>query len=96
VPQVVIADALADGVRSVAKVSAAGRGNPNDLAPKLGMAPWKVRRAQSQARGWHELGLRQALAAVAALNADVKGVAADPDYALERTLRLLATARSAR
>ncbi len=54
VPQVVIADALADGVRSVAKVSGAGRGNPNDLAPKLGMAPWKVRRAQSQARGWTE------------------------------------------
>ena len=96
VPPVVVADALADGVRSVAKVSAAGRGNPNDLAPKLGMAPWKVRRAQAQARGWTERGLRRALGCVALLNADVKGVAVDPDYALERAIGQLGTARSLR
>jgi DNA polymerase-3 subunit delta len=94
VPQVVIADAIADGVRSVAKVRSAGRGNPNDLAPQLGMPPWKVRRAQAQARGWDEAGLLAALITVAALNADVKGVAVDPDYALERALRLVAAARS--
>jgi DNA polymerase-3 subunit delta len=96
VPQVVIADALADGVRSIAKVTAAGRGNPNELAPRLGMAPWKVRRAQSQARGWQEAGLRRALATVATLNADVKGAAADPDYALEHAVRLLSVDRSTR
>ena len=96
VPQVVIADALADGVRTIAKVSGAGRGNPNDLAPKLGLPPWKVRRAQDQARGWNEGGLRRALVTVAALNADVKGVAADPDYALEKAVRLLARARGLR
>ena len=94
VPQVVIADALADGVRSIAKVSAAGRGNPNDLAPRLGMPPWKVRRAQSQARHWSEAGLRRALGVVAELNADVKGVAASADYALERALRARADARA--
>jgi len=94
VPQVVIADALADGVRSIAKVSAAGRGNPNDLAPRLGMPPWKVRRAQSQARHWSEAGLRRALGVVAELNADVKGVAASADYALERALTALADARA--
>ncbi len=82
VPQVVIADAIADGVRSVAKVRSAGRGNPNDLAPALGMPPWKVRRAQAQARGWDDAGLTKALVTVAALNADVKGVAVDANYAL--------------
>jgi DNA polymerase-3 subunit delta len=94
VPEVVIADAIADGVRSVAKVRAAGRGNPNELAPILGMPPWKVRRAQSQARGWGEDGLRQALITVALLNADVKGVAVDADYALERAVRSVGAARS--
>ena len=96
VPQVVIADALADGIRSITKVSAAGRGNPNDLAPKLGMPPWKVRRAQSQARNWSEPGLRRALVTVAELNADVKGVAASADYSLERAIRQLAAARASR
>jgi DNA polymerase-3 subunit delta len=62
----------------------------------LGMAPWKVRRAQSQARGWQEAGLRRALATVATLNADVKGAAADPDYALEHAVRLLSVDRSTR
>jgi DNA polymerase III subunit delta len=94
VPQVVIADAIADGVRSVAKVRAAGWGNPNELAPRLGMPPWKIRRAQGQARGWNDDGLGSALIIVAALNADVKGVAVDPDYALERAVRLVGAARA--
>jgi DNA polymerase-3 subunit delta len=96
VPQVVIADALADGIRSIAKVGSAGRGNPNDLAPRLGMPPWKVRRAQSQARHWSEAGIGLALNVVAELNADVKGVAVSADYALERALRRLAQARALR
>jgi DNA polymerase-3 subunit delta len=93
VPQVVIADAIADGVRSVAKAHSAGRGNPNELAPILGMPPWKVRRAQTQARGWDDAGLRQALMTVAALNADVKGVAVDANYALERAVRSVTSSR---
>jgi DNA polymerase-3 subunit delta len=93
VPHVVIADALADGVRSVARLTAAGRGNPYELAQQLGMPPWKVKRAQGQARGWTEPGLRRALGVVADLNADVKGVAADPGYALERAIGQLRTAR---
>ncbi len=96
VPQVVIADALADGVRSIARVNGAGRGNPNELAPRLGMPPWKIRRAQSQGRHWSEPGLRRALVVVAELNADVKGVAASADYALERALARLARARALR
>jgi len=96
VPQVVIADALADGIRTIARVASAGRGDPYSLAPKLGMPPWKVKRAQAQSRGWSEPGVRRALGVVADLNADVKGAAADPDYALERAVRQLADARAQR
>jgi DNA polymerase-3 subunit delta len=51
VDPVPIADALADGVRTVARVAAAGRGNPYQLASTLGMPAWKIERAQRQARG---------------------------------------------
>jgi DNA polymerase-3 subunit delta len=95
VPHVVIADALADGVRSVARVASAGRGDQYALAKRLGMPPWKVKRASAQARGWSEAGLRQALAVVAALNADVKGAAADPAFALELAVRRIAAVRAA-
>jgi DNA polymerase-3 subunit delta len=96
VPQVVIADAMADGVRSIARVSAAGRGDPFVLARELGMPPWKVKRAQGQARAWTEPGVRRALGVVAALNADVKGVAVDASFALEQAIRALAAARAVR
>jgi DNA polymerase III subunit delta len=95
VAHVLVADALADGVRSIARVSSAGRGNPYAMASSLGMPPWKVKRAQSQARGWTPAGLTRAMRTVADLNADVKGVAADPSYALEAAIRALATARAA-
>lgn len=93
VPPVVIADALADGVRTVARVLAAGPGDPFRLAPALGMPPWKVKRGRTQSRGWDESGLQRALSVVALLNADVKGAAADPNYALESAVRKIAAAR---
>jgi DNA polymerase-3 subunit delta len=96
VPHVVIADALADGVRSVARVWSAGRGSEYELAKRLGMPPWKVKRAGSQGRGWSEVGLRQALGVVATLNADVKGAAVDPAFALEQAVRRIGTARGSR
>lgn len=94
VPHVVIADALADGVRSIARVWSAGRGSEYDLARRLGMPPWKVKRAGGQGRGWSEDGLRQALGVVAELNADVKGAAADPAFALELAVRRIGAARA--
>jgi DNA polymerase-3 subunit delta len=96
VPHVLVADALADAVRTIARVSAAGRGNPNQMAGELGMPPWKIRKAQGQARGWAPAGLADAMAIVARVNAEVKGAAADPTYALERAVLDLATARDKR
>lgn len=93
VAEVVIADALADGVRTVAKVAGAGGGNQYQLASQLGMPPWKIERARAPARGWSAAGLARAMAVVADLNADVKGQAADPDYALERAVMDIGRAR---
>lgn len=93
VAAVLIADALADGVRTAARVVSVGRGDPYDLARTLGLPPWKVKRAQHQARGWKVTGLHQALQIVAKVNADVKGVAASADYALESAVRQLIAAK---
>lgn len=96
VPHVLVADALADAVRTIARVSGAGRGNPNQLAGELGMPPWKIRKAQGQSRGWNPDGLAAAMRVVARLNAEVKGVAADPGYALERAVLEVAAAKGDR
>lgn len=96
VPHVLVADALADAVRTIARVSAAGRGNPNQLAGELGMPPWKVRKAQGQSRGWSADGLAAAMRIAARVNAEVKGAAADPDYAVERAVLDIVAARQRR
>lgn len=96
VPHVLVADALADAVRTIGRVTAAGRGNPNQLAGELGMPPWKVRKAQGQARGWGQRGIAEAMRVVSRLNGEVKGAAADADYALERAVLGLTDCRSRR
>ncbi len=90
VPHVLIADALSDAVRTIGRVAAQGRADPFRLAGELGMPAWKVKKALAQSRGWNSAGISEAMQVVAAVNADVKGVAADAGYALERTvLRLI-------
>lgn len=96
VPHVLVADALADAVRTVARVSAVGRADPFSLAGPLGMPPWKIKKAQAQSRGWDQAGLADAMQVVAGLNADVKGVAADAGHALERAVLRIVSAHSRR
>jgi DNA polymerase-3 subunit delta len=96
VPHVLLADALADSVHTVARVGSAGRGDPFALASRLGMPPWKVKKAQAQAREWTPERIGSALSVVAALNADVKGQAADADYAVERAVHEVLRLRAAR
>ncbi len=95
-PMVLVADALADGVRTVAKVHGARPGNSYSLASELGMPAWKIDKARTVSRQWAEVGLSQAMAVVASLNADVKGQAVDADYAVEKAILDLATARRLR
>lgn len=94
VDPVPIADALADGVRTVARVASAGRGNPYQMASSLGMPAWKIERAQRHARGWTAEALVTAMHAAAACNAEVKGGADDRAYALEHAVFAMAAARA--
>lgn len=93
VDPVPIADALADGIRTVARVASAGRGNSYQIAGNLGMPAWKVERAQRQARGWTADALVDAMRVAAELNAAVKGGSDDREYALERAVFAVAAAR---
>jgi DNA polymerase III subunit delta len=92
---VVVAAALASGLRDIVRVKSAG-GPPGDLARSLGMAPFKIRKARAQGRDWHPDGLRRAVAAAARADADAKGGAADPAYALERAVLAVVAARDVR
>ncbi|MDT5335489.1 MAG: polymerase subunit delta [Mycobacterium sp.] len=88
-PHVVLADALAEAVHAIARVGPLS-GDPYRLAGELGMPPWRVQKAQKQSRRWSRDSVAEAMRLVAALNADVKGAAADPDYALESAVRRVA------
>ncbi|MGW4100118.1 DNA polymerase III subunit delta [Mycobacterium sp. NPDC004974] len=88
-PHVVLADALAEAVHTIARVGPLS-GDPYRLAGELGMPPWRVQKAQKQARRWSRDSVAEAMRVVATLNADVKGAAADADYALETAVRRVA------
>lgn len=94
-PHVVLADALAEAVHTIGRVGPMS-GDPYRLAGELGMPPWRVQKAQKQARGWSRDMVATAMRLVAALNADVKGAAADADYALEAAVRKVAELASDR
>jgi DNA polymerase III subunit delta len=88
-PQVVLADALAEAVHAIARVGSLS-GDPYRLAADLGMPPKRVQKVQKQARRWSRASVAEAMRLVATLNADVKGAAADADYALESAVRKVA------
>ena len=88
-PQVVLADALAEAVHAIARIGAAV-GRPVPARGRAGLPPWRVQKAQKQARRWSRDSVAEAMRLVAALNADVKGAAADADYALETAVRRVA------
>ena len=88
-PLVVLADALAEAVHTIGRVGPLS-GDPYRLAAQLGMPPWRVQKAQKQARRWSRDTVATAMKVVAALNANVKGAVADADYALESAVRQVA------
>jgi DNA polymerase-3 subunit delta len=97
VAPVLITSALAQGVRSLAKVGGAPRGlRGAGLAKELGMPPWKIDRVRQQLRGWSPEGVAWALQVVAETDAQVKGGAADAAYALEKAVGQIVAARDAR
>lgn len=94
-PAVRIADALASGVRTIAKVAGSPGGSAQQLAGQLGMPPWKIDKARGPAKAWSAAGLATAMVIVTRLNAEVKGGAADAEYALERAVIDIGRARRA-
>ena len=92
---VLVTSAMAGTLRAMAAVASAGRGSAGQLAGQLGMPSWKVEKTQRQVRGWRPEGLVEAFHAVARADAEVKGGAADPDYAVERMLLDVVRARTA-
>ncbi|ULL12871.1 DNA polymerase III subunit delta [Mycobacterium liflandii] len=88
-PLVVLADALAEAIHTIGRVGPLS-GDPYRMASQLGMPPWRVQKAQKQARRWSRDKVATAMQLVAQLNADVKGAAADADYALESAVKTVA------
>jgi DNA polymerase-3 subunit delta len=96
VAPVLVTSALAAGVRGLGKLVTAGGGlREADLAREVGVPPWKLKSMRAQARGWDAAGLAHALQAVAVADAEVKGAADDPAFALERMVLTISRARRA-
>ncbi len=94
---VMVTSAIASALRSLAKVSGAASGAKSfELAGQLGMAPWQIDKARRQLQGWTPRALSKAVQAIALADAQVKGAATDPLYALEKALATITAARAAR
>jgi len=81
--------AFAMKLRGMAKVAGV-RGSGQELAGRLGMAPWQVDRARRDAAGWSDDALARAIETIAETDARVKGAGRDPVYALERMVLAIA------
>jgi DNA polymerase III subunit delta len=94
---VLIVSAIAASIRTMAKVSGASRGLKSyDLAAQLGLPPWQIDKARRQLSGWSENALARSVITLAQADADIKGAAADPAYALERAIITISTARGSK
>lgn len=86
VPHVLLASALSGMVGDVARLHAARGVNPNRDARSFGMAPWKMEKTSRLAQRWSTPAIARAAEIIADLDADVKGWAADPEYAVEKAV----------
>lgn len=92
---VMVTSAIASALRGLAKVSGTNRGSKSfELASVLGMAPWQIDKARRQLSSWSQAGIARAVGAIALADAQVKGAAVDPIYALERAVTEIAHSRS--
>lgn len=94
---VLIVSAIASSLRTLAKVSGQSSSTKSfELASILALPPWQIDKARRQLTGWSEIGLTKAVIAIANADADIKGAASDPIYALERAIMTVCSARSSR
>ncbi len=91
---VMITSAIASALRGMAKVSGVNRGVKSfELAAQLGMAPWAIDKARRQLQQWPPSAIADAVGAIARADAEVKGAASDPIYALEKAITRIASLR---
>lgn len=94
VAPVLVTSAFASGLRSLGRLATApGNLSEADMARHVGAPPFRLKSLRSQLRGWTPLGLREAIAAVARADLEVKGGTSDPDYAMERMVLAVTAAR---
>ncbi len=95
VDPVLIVSAMASSLRALAKVSGANRGAKSfELAGPLGLSPWQIDKARRQLAGWTPATLAEAVMVLAAADGEIKGTAADPIYALERSVIAISRSKS--
>ena len=90
-PPVPIVAALASKLRQLAIAAAQRNRSPRDGDPA--MAPWQRKRALRDVGSWTSEGLAAAILAVAQADAEVKGASRDAQFALERAIVRVASAR---
>ena len=84
-----IVAAFASKIRTMAKIS--GTNAPSgQLASKLGLAPRQIDRGRRDLQGWNDEGLGNCIEAIAATDAQIKGLGRDPVFALERMVTVIA------
>jgi DNA polymerase-3 subunit delta len=94
---VLIVSALAASFRTLAKVSGESRSVKSyELAQTLALPPWQIDKARRQLIGWSDNAMARAVIAIAGADADIKGAAADPKYALERAIMTVCAARGSK
>lgn len=94
---VLITSAVAGGLRSLAKYKSAPRGSRNaDLMREVGVPSWKLDILRDQSKGWDDAGVASAIRLVAHADAEIKGKAHDPAYALEKLVLDIVKAKEQR
>lgn len=92
---VLVTSACAGSARGIARYQGAPRSmREADLAREVGVPPWKLRTIRDQSRGWSEAAVGAAIQAIAQADADIKGAASDPAFALERLVLTITDLRN--
>ena len=94
VSHVFVTTALASSLRQIGTYLAVSRHHQPTPAD-IGVPPWKMKDIAAWAGSWSERSVAGAIRAVSQADAQIKGAAQDPDFALERLIIRLASLRRA-
>lgn len=88
VAPVLVTSAVSSALRNLGKYLDArdGRQRDADLARQIGVPPWKIKDLARQSHDWQPAGVAKAIQAVAVADAQIKGAASDPGFALEQVV----------